>query len=91
MQIQIALPGLLSASARGQTDVTVEAITVREALGRLLAEYPELGAHLYDETGRARPHVLMFYNGERIVGHESEDARLRAGDEIRIVQAVSGG
>lgn len=91
MQIEVTLPSLLADCAGGVQTFLLEAATLAEALRRLVEAYPLLRIHLYDEAGRLRPHVLIFYNEESIMGLERLDMPLRPGDRLQIVQAVSGG
>lgn len=91
MELAVTVPGLLRDSAGGQTDFTVAGATLAEALQSLRATYPMLHSHLYEETGRLRPHVLIFYNARSIARLPSLDIPLAPGDHLDIVQAVSGG
>ena len=52
---QVRIPPVLRTSAGGQKLVEVEGATVGEALGALVAAYPDLGPRLLDETGRHQP------------------------------------
>jgi len=67
-----------------------------EASGRTLAEvvadldrrYPGLRFRMIDEQDRLRPHVRLFVNGEQA---RDLATALGPGDEVQIVQALSGG
>lgn len=67
-----------------------------EASGRTLAElvtdldrrYPGLRFRMVDEQDRLRPHIRLFVNGEQ--ARELATA-VGPGDEVQIVQALSGG
>ena len=91
MEIQVHLPGLLRDSAGGRSELTVRGVTLGEAVGDLLERYPLLRLHLYDEDGKLRQHVLLYYNSESVGRNGPLDAPLRPGDQLDIVQAVSGG
>ena len=91
MALEVALPGLLRDCAGGRRTVWVEGATLAEALAGLDTAYPLLHVHLYDEAGRLRPHVLIFYNDESIAWLERLDLPLQPGDRIQVLQAVSGG
>jgi molybdopterin converting factor small subunit len=85
------VPTILRDCTGGCNPVTIEAATLDEALQRLRDKYPLLRVHLYDETGKLRPHVLIFYNDESTRWLERLDVPLRQGDRLEILQAVSGG
>jgi molybdopterin converting factor small subunit len=61
-------------------------------LGELLADldrrYPGIRFRMVDEQDRIRRHIRVFINADQVL----DLARpLRAGDEVLIVQALSGG
>ena len=91
MEIEVHLPTLLRPSVGGGDHLVVEAATLREALATLVERHPLLRFHLYDETGAFRTHVLMYYNAESVASLPSLDIPLRAGDELEVINAVSGG
>lgn len=91
VSVKVSVPTILRDCTGGHHTVSIEAGTLAEALERLRETYPLLRVHLYDETGRLRTHVLIFYNEESIGWLENHDIPLRAGDRLEIVQAVSGG
>lgn len=87
----MSLPGLLRESAGGEARVAVPGSTLEEALTNLWARHPSLRVHLFDDHGRQRPHVLLFYNGENFTSLDTLDVPLRGGDRLDVLQAVSGG
>jgi len=89
--LEVTVPALLEDCTQGQTTFTIEGTTLQEALDHLLETYPLLRRHLYEETGRVRPHVLLFYNEASISQLECLDVPIQPGDRLQIVQAVSGG
>lgn len=82
---------LIPAPLRSYTD-TREVEASGETLGALLADldrqYPGLRFRIIDEQERMRPHMRFFVNGAQVF---DASHALRAGDEIQIVQALSGG
>jgi sulfur-carrier protein len=91
MQIEVNIPSLLRDCVGGRRQVTADGATLADALAQLWAAYPLLRHHLYQENGRTRQHVLIFYNGENIALLERQDIPLQRGDRLDIVQNVSGG
>ena len=55
---------------------------------RVVAAHPELRVHLFDETGDIRQHVSCFHNGAMVA---DRGVAMAEGDELVILQAVSGG
>lgn len=91
MEIEVSVPPLLRESVRLPEPLTVAGGTLAEALQALVEEHPLLRVHLYDERGRLRPHVLIYYNDDNIAWLDSLDVPLEAGDQLQVLQAVSGG
>ncbi|MBI3970727.1 MAG: MoaD/ThiS family protein [Chloroflexi bacterium] len=91
VSIKVCVPSLLRDCAGNQTHFSLEACTLDEAIQVLLETYPLLRFHLYDEADRLRQHVLMYYNDQNISWLERLDVPLRPGDELRVLQNVSGG
>jgi molybdopterin synthase sulfur carrier subunit len=89
--IEVSIPAMLRDCAGDCTRFSVEAETLSGALERVFASYPLLRTHLYDEAGRVRQHVLIFYNEESLARLERLDLPLRPGDRLTVLQNVSGG
>ncbi len=84
--VKVASP--LRSYTNGCADVTAEGATVRELLTHLDRHYPGMRFRMIDEQDRIRRHIRIFVNGEQVrdLAHP-----LAAGDEVVIVQALSGG
>ena len=85
MKVLIPTP-LRSYTGAGMVDA--DGATVAEILADLDRRYPGIRFRMIDEQDRMRPHLRLFVNGEQVfeLAHP-----LRAGDEVQIVQALSGG
>jgi molybdopterin converting factor small subunit len=79
------------ADVLGDETLEVEASTVGEALDAAYRRIPTLRHHLCDESGGFRTHVLCVHNGVSTRESGGLQGRLKDGDEIRILQAISGG
>lgn len=75
-------------SYTGAARVEAEGATLDAVLDELDRRYPGIRFRLVNEQGRARPHMRIFVNG---VSEFDLARRLGEGDEITIVQALSGG
>lgn len=91
VRVTVRLPRLLAGLIGDVTAVTVEAATVEGALGELTRRHPALAVHLFDESGELRRHVLCYHNEENTRWRQTLATPLQPGDEITILQAVSGG
>jgi len=88
--VTIVLPAMLRESI-GTTRLRVTASTVEEALEEAYRRVPVLRHHLCDESGKFRSHVLCFHNGKSTREFGRVDLPLKEGDEIAIMQAITGG
>jgi molybdopterin converting factor small subunit len=90
-QATLELPSLLRTVLGGRASLSVEGETVFDALEDAYRQVPALRVHLCDESGNLRRHVLCFHNDVNTRWMEGESPRLKDGDCITIMQAVSGG
>jgi sulfur-carrier protein len=69
----------------------VPGATVREVIAGLEKRYPGFALYVADETGRLRRHVNVFIGNEPICDREGLSDAVAPGDELFILQALSGG
>lgn len=65
--------------------------TVRAVLDAVFAEHPGMRSYVVDEQGALRKHVNIFVDGTPIKDREKLADPVGVGDEIYIMQALSGG
>lgn len=87
MSATLVLPSMLK-EAVGVARVRVTGATLGEALEDAYRQLPALRHHLCEPTGQFRSHVLCFHRGTTT---RRLDLPVEDGDEINIVQAISGG
>jgi molybdopterin converting factor small subunit len=88
--VTVVLPRML-ADVLGEGRVRVQGRTVAEAMEAAYARLPALRHHLCDESGAFRTHVLCVHNGVSTRRSGGLTGRVKDGDEIVILQAISGG
>jgi len=64
---------------------------VREALDAAFADNPRLRGYVLDEQGRLRRHVNVFVNDRAVADRLRLSDPVRPGDDIHVIQALSGG
>jgi molybdopterin converting factor small subunit len=72
-------------------DLAVEASTVGEVVRALEGLAPGIGFYICDERGRLRTHVNVFVGKQMIRDRRGLSDAVAAGDEVHILQALSGG
>ena len=85
---QVMIPSQLIAYTGGATRVEAEGETVDAVMRDLDRRFEGLRFRVIDEQGRIRKHMRIFVGLDRV---ESLDRPLRAGDEVLIFGALSGG
>jgi molybdopterin converting factor small subunit len=87
---QIRIPPVLRSEAAGNRTITVEAVTVRDALGALVSEYPALRDRVF--AGEAVPTFLnVFVDGEDVRLGAGLDTELGESSLVLLLPAVAGG
>lgn len=71
--------------------VEVDGATVREILAAVFSSEPRLEGYVLDDQGGLRDHVTVFVNGEQVHDRAALSDRVGPGDELYVMQALSGG
>ena len=82
---------LIASPLRPYTDadeVQADGVTLGELLNDLDARYPGIRFRMIDEQEEIRKHMRIFINGEPV---KDLSHPVGSGDEVCIVQALSGG
>jgi molybdopterin converting factor small subunit len=85
--MKVMIPSALRSYTRRQW-VEAQGATLAAALADLDRQFPGLRFRMVDEQQRMRPHIRFFVNGTQTF---DMDRPMQPGDEIVIVQALSGG
>ncbi len=91
VQVTVCLSQLIAHATGGKTRMYFKAATLKDCLGQLQQAHPLMKVHLFEEDGRQRPHVLIYYGKQDIRWLPNLDIPLEPDSEITILQAVSGG
>ena len=84
----VRLPAVLDPATGGVRRVAVTGTTLGQALDDLFRQVPTLRVHVMDGRGALRSHVACLHQG---VNRRRLEAPVSEGDEIVILQAISGG
>lgn len=86
----VRIPPVLRPDAGGQRQVTVDATTVREALKKLVAEYPSLEGRVLVE-GQLPEYLNVFIDGEDVRLHAGLETPVTPHSALLLLPAVAGG
>ncbi|RMF72166.1 MAG: MoaD/ThiS family protein, partial [Planctomycetota bacterium] len=65
--------------------------TVRDALEAVFQQNRSARGYVLDDQGAARKHIAIFVGGRPIRDRETLSDPLEDGDEVYVMQALSGG
>lgn len=65
--------------------------SLREALDAALLAAPQLAHYIYDDQRAVRKHVAVFINQQMLAKRNDLTQPLQAGDQVLVVQALTGG
>jgi molybdopterin converting factor small subunit len=91
MAVTVRIPTQLRNLSGGDSEVSVDATTVAEALKALDAAHPGFGERLFDESGALRRFVNVFVADEDIRFMQGVDTPVAEGGVVSIIPAVAGG
>ena len=98
MEICVRVPTQLRELVAGAASVEVsvgsaadQTATVATVLDALAVQYPALERRIRDEQGNSRPHVNLFVASDNVRDRDGPATAIRAGEELSIIPAVSGG
>lgn len=69
----------------------VRGATVAACLADYFASHPQVRSYVLDDQGRIRRHVAVFVGGEQLRDPATQSDAVSDGDEITVMQALSGG
>ena len=65
--------------------------SLREVLVAALLAAPELSHYIFDDQANIRKHVAIFINRDLLKNRADLTQHLQAGDQVLVVQALTGG
>ncbi len=89
--VKIRVPAPFQKMVGNQSEVSVAARTVSEALAALEAAHPGIKEKVCDDSGKVRKYLNLYVNDEDIRFLKGEGTELKDGDEVAIIPAIAGG
>ncbi len=86
--MKVGIPQPLRSYTGEEAQVDIEGDTLATLLMELDHRYPGIRFRMIDEQDQVRPHMRIFVNGRKV---RDLATTLEPGDEIHILQALSGG
>jgi MoaD family protein len=90
--VKLTLPSILADKTGKVRKHMVEADTVRSAIQRVDERFQgKLGEAVFDDKGQVKRTINIYVNGRNIRFTGELETKLKDGDEITLLPAVSGG
>jgi adenylyltransferase/sulfurtransferase len=90
--MNIFIPTPLRPYAGNLDAVTIDAVTVAQALEKLTHSYPNLRKHLFTPEGKVRAFVNLYLNDEDVrYLPAKEETPVTAADTLSIIPSIAGG
>jgi molybdopterin synthase sulfur carrier subunit len=86
--VNVRIPTPLRSYTQQRAVVEADGATVGELFADLDRQFPGLRFRVVDEQGRIRRHMKVFVNDEAV---RELDVTISGGDEVTLMQALSGG
>ena len=90
-RVIIRIPTPLRSYTAGADEVTVDAVTVGEALLRLGERHPGILERVIDDAGEPRQFVNIFVGGANVRALDGMATPLAEGAVLAVIPAVAGG
>ncbi len=87
----VHIPGPLRDYTKGESDVEIDAKSVREVLDVLNNKFPGIKGRICDEHGEIRRFVNIFVNEENVMQEKGINTEVRDGDEVYVLPSIAGG
>jgi molybdopterin converting factor small subunit len=87
----LRIPTPLRSYTSGQSEVNVAGANISEALADLIAKYPPIKPHLFNDSGELRPFVNLFVGENNIKDLQGVDTPIRDGDKLVLIPSIAGG
>jgi molybdopterin synthase sulfur carrier subunit len=86
--VNVRIPSPLRSYTGQRAVVEADGVTVAALFADLDRQFPGLRFRVVDEQGRIRRHMKVFVNEEAV---RDLGVPIRAGDDVTLMQALSGG
>ncbi len=89
--ITVRIPTALRPQAGNHDTLDLSGGSVRQVLGSLTSQYPDLGKRLFKTDNELNRFINVYLNDEDIRFLENLDTPVKGGDELSLVPAIAGG
>ena len=85
------IPTPLRAYTNGQSEISVQGLTVSDALADLTTRHPAIKPHLIQDNGQLRAFVNLFRGEDNVSSLQGLATPLAENDRVLIIPSIAGG
>ena len=90
-KVKVMVTAALATYMNNERELTIEAENVKELISKLIERYGKgFASRLLDDNGNLRRYINIYVNNQNVRASDQE-IKLKDGDEVLILPAVSGG
>lgn len=91
MSIKVRIPTPLLKLTHQKREVQADGSNIKELIENLEKNYPGIKERICDDTGKVRRFINIYINEEDVRFLDGEETKLKDGDDVSIIPAISGG
>lgn len=91
MAIKVRIPSQLKSLTKNSKEIVLEASNILELIDNMENDFPGIKKRLMDNEGKIRRFINVFVNDEDIRFEDNLKTKIKDGDTVSIVPAISGG
>src|SRR5215475_13165700 len=91
MSVRVLLPNAFQKHTNGAKEIQSSASNLPQLIDEIEVTFPDLKAHLRDETGNVRRFINFYVNEEDIRFLGNEKYAFKDGDEVLVIPSIAGG
>lgn len=91
MEVKVRVPLSIQRLADNKVEFKCHGDTIEELFLNMERTYPGVGTIIWDKKGRINSHLILSLNGKIIRSSKREIIPLKDGDEVLILQLITGG
>jgi len=88
----LRIPTPLRNYTGGKSEIQITGHTVAEALDDLIAQYPDMKQHIFNEDGQLRPFINLFLGEDNVKDlKQGLDTPLDENQRLLLIPSIAGG
>ena len=87
----VRFPNVMKFYVGNLSEISIQASSVDELIGKIIELYPQIRTHLVDSAGNLRRYFNIFVNGTHIRDLDGLKTKLTEDDKVILMASAAGG